>query len=496
MKNNRITYPLPTIIDPPERICVQLEIPAETWHIGAFLGAIYSLTRWYNWDRDENKTGKQVADVWQVIYDQLEPIIGLQGCGNSMNPPLRQNPESPCQMQYFNEYGEWVTFYDFTLCGLFTGTLDITGVLNYQETTIAIDTYIAEQNIYDTNPADYVSALNALAVLNRDKLLCYALRVYVLTFLETVARNKEEAEKNQITLSMIIGAGLALAFAPFTPLIVGAILTSFSAGAIIGVASVNQNELRDQTAQDKVLCHIYNQLQGDALTRANFANCLTPNPFDAGTPEYKQVEVLRNGWADTSSYLAIVSLMKLNLPYVDALVNECDICGNGNVWEHTFDFTTDSHSEFFSAITTPPSGYSLPENTAWVSGEGWGNGRQFHVNRQMEWVYIHGYWASTNITYMGVTYKSVAGTGGSYVANGNNVHMDYLNDTTYVSGWTVLPAQTVAGTYSKFTTIPARVMTGLRIQVSGYQKAGNSDPLGAQFLRSLTLKGTGINPFI
>jgi len=178
-------------------------------------------------------------------------------------------------------------------------------------------------------------------------------------------------------------------------------------------------------------------------------------------------------------------------------VEICENCDEPALsWEHTFDFLTDDHSEFWEAITTPPSGYTLSELTAWSSGNGWGEGRQFHVNRQIEWSYIHGYWDSTNITYIEITYKSVAGTGGAYVYNQNNLHFDYLNGSTYTSGFTVMPAQTVQGTYTKFSNIGNVTMTGLRVQVSGYQKAGDNNPNGAQYVESITLRGTGTNPFI
>jgi hypothetical protein len=63
-------YTLPDVIDPPDRICVQIRIPDDTYHKAAFWGALQSLAYWFNWDRDEDHTGTQAARVWKSIIQQ------------------------------------------------------------------------------------------------------------------------------------------------------------------------------------------------------------------------------------------------------------------------------------------------------------------------------------------------------------------------------------------------------------------------------------------
>lgn len=58
---------LPDVIDPPRK-CFQIEIPDDFHHRAAFFGAIYELTRWYNWQRDDAHTAKDVAAVWKGIW--------------------------------------------------------------------------------------------------------------------------------------------------------------------------------------------------------------------------------------------------------------------------------------------------------------------------------------------------------------------------------------------------------------------------------------------
>lgn len=56
---------LPDVVDPVETVCVQIEVPKDDAHIRAFFGALERLSMSYNWAWDGNKTGLDVANVWQ-----------------------------------------------------------------------------------------------------------------------------------------------------------------------------------------------------------------------------------------------------------------------------------------------------------------------------------------------------------------------------------------------------------------------------------------------
>jgi len=62
-------YMLPEVTAPDEFICVQIQVPTEVYHQAAFWGAMDSLGRWFNWQRDEQKRGKDVAAFWRGIVD-------------------------------------------------------------------------------------------------------------------------------------------------------------------------------------------------------------------------------------------------------------------------------------------------------------------------------------------------------------------------------------------------------------------------------------------
>lgn len=60
-------YRLPAITDP-ERICIKLEIPNDPDHKQAFWGALWTLTWYTAWQKDDDKRGKDVAAVWRDVW--------------------------------------------------------------------------------------------------------------------------------------------------------------------------------------------------------------------------------------------------------------------------------------------------------------------------------------------------------------------------------------------------------------------------------------------
>lgn len=483
-------YPLPEIIDPEDKICVTLKIPNEINHIGAFLGAIYNLTRWYSWERDEAKSGKNVALVWTEIYDELIGVIGTQSCGGGDFPMLRQNPDSPCQMQYQDNLGQWITFYDFSLCGLFGINLDLAGIINYTETNSAQTLVNNEIQIYNANPNDYPTedTVNSAQVDDRNTLLCFALRVIISQTLETIARNKEEADRNAVTLSMIIGAGVALGFAPLSPIVIGSILFGFSAGWTGAMLSINQDQLRDQSAIDEVLCHLYFQLEGDNFTRANLQSSVSVNPFDSGSNAYKMIEVLRPMLNTLQMYLAIVNHMKENLPSVEALVNECLNCGDDTEWSHTFDFTI---SQFATQWTAQPFNVS---QMSWLAGTGWRHGLNIPTsNLRFVVAYLRSFVFPQNAFIHGydVYYSFVATT----VGDNLETRIQYLTELDGVNS-SITETDISASSHSDVVYKSVeKIVDRLKFQIVGGRRAG-SNPNGSITITKIVVTGKGYNPFI
>jgi len=122
-RNPPLKFTLPDVIDPPDRICFQVNVPNNIYHIGAFRGALMKLASAIFWADDAAHTAKDVALVWRDVYDNVRICPDCpDGSGNSgitledfMSQQIRKKPENPCIIQMWC-IDEWVDWYDPTAC--------------------------------------------------------------------------------------------------------------------------------------------------------------------------------------------------------------------------------------------------------------------------------------------------------------------------------------------------------------------------------------------
>lgn len=107
----RTYWPLPTTVNPPDRLCAIVQVPNDPQHVAAFMGALYDLAKWYSWERDEAHTGKDVAAVWWEIYQH----ISLGDCRAEANDTMNFRQRG-CVLEYSIDCETWYTLYDPTDC--------------------------------------------------------------------------------------------------------------------------------------------------------------------------------------------------------------------------------------------------------------------------------------------------------------------------------------------------------------------------------------------
>lgn len=77
-------FRLPAVVNPPTR-CVSFDIPDDPNHLAAFWGTLQELAYWFSWERDENKTGLAVSQVWMnVIEEARVRFYSGNPCGNEI----------------------------------------------------------------------------------------------------------------------------------------------------------------------------------------------------------------------------------------------------------------------------------------------------------------------------------------------------------------------------------------------------------------------------
>lgn len=109
-------YLLPTVIDPPDTVCVQINIPNDRFHIAAFWGQIELLARWYTWERDDAHTGKDVAAVWREVFTQARQYwedCNMACPGGGEQTKVRQNTTNPEKLEVSYDGEEtWLVWAD------------------------------------------------------------------------------------------------------------------------------------------------------------------------------------------------------------------------------------------------------------------------------------------------------------------------------------------------------------------------------------------------
>lgn len=119
-RNPRAKWTLPDVIDPPDRLCFQVEVPNNIYHIAAFRGALYMLSSAIFWQDDPDHTAKDVAAVWDDILQNVKACtvadtdtgITLE---DFMSQQIRLKPDDPCIIQMWC-VDDWQDWYDPRTC--------------------------------------------------------------------------------------------------------------------------------------------------------------------------------------------------------------------------------------------------------------------------------------------------------------------------------------------------------------------------------------------
>lgn len=117
-KNPPARWTLPIRVDPVDRVCFRVEVPKDVYHIAAFKGAIFALSKPYSWQNDESHTALRVARVWRRIFEGLIAKDCNEDCaatvaetGNEIM--IRLNG---CELQSSIDGVNWCTFGNINDC--------------------------------------------------------------------------------------------------------------------------------------------------------------------------------------------------------------------------------------------------------------------------------------------------------------------------------------------------------------------------------------------
>lgn len=85
---NRPSFPIPENINA-EPFCLCIKVPNDPTWKSVVAGLLDELNQWYNWQRDEARSGKECAQVWRNLYNEIDWSI-MSCCCDGTNPTLYQ----------------------------------------------------------------------------------------------------------------------------------------------------------------------------------------------------------------------------------------------------------------------------------------------------------------------------------------------------------------------------------------------------------------------
>lgn len=280
-------YQLPTVINPDAKICFQILVPDDLYHLAAFRGQIWELTRWYNWAKDEDRKAIQVADVWKSIYEQLR---GSEGCDPVAGlTDVRQNTDAPCTLEKSFDGITWLPFANLQKCP--PRVRINAGIVQW----LNPDTGIWEE----TDGGDERSDGSAPPAWPPDKVpvgedgACLAAENIAAVWQSSLTELKAGLTIGRDVLAMT--TGLAGAMGLFIP---QAIISAIAQSIVLvvvqgGIAFVNSMLGHVQDFKCSVKCHI----EGDgSVTAADFDAILADIPSWASGVELEVVRSWLNGF--------------------------------------------------------------------------------------------------------------------------------------------------------------------------------------------------------
>jgi len=343
MANDRVPvgYDFPLPIDPGKRRCWCIELPDADEYNRAFRDLILSFTHWFTWRRDGDDNGAAVAAMMRdIIAPQLKD--DFMCCCDTI--------DYLATTQANHDFATWAT----------QTPTEINP--NAPDTTYSTDSH--------DNPTQAGQTIDAL---------CYACGAYVDWACETAKQyiHNPSSFPFQFTVvaTVILIAGiefitgglatpLVLAIASVTPLIAAWL-----------AANLDDAILDDTGARADVKCQLYNQLQGQTITLANWNAAIAALDGSGNASLISQwIQQINGapGGADQKNFDAFTNALgDARVHALAGLVPECDCCATPDLFYDWYN-GVDDLSDFTVINTTdfPPSlSTTLNDSSGTYTGE-------------------------------------------------------------------------------------------------------------------------------
>jgi len=502
MSMDRQGLPIPDDVEPIGKRCIVIRVPDDVQHIQVFNGVLMMLQYWYNWERDTEKRGTLVAQVWREV---LEDICWKGGVVRA----IRQSPNNRNILEWLDCNDVWQKGFDFTFLKQRPSVTDMGDEITENNTW-----YGDTVTLYDNDVTNLWGDANEIGDGSRDAALCFALKYFIDGICEAAAaaiQSSDENEASRITgiaaaFAGVVSAGLFLYGFSNPAVWVGLNAARAAVGsAIAAVASyfipdptpADTDWCFDQESRDVVTCWLFEYLSQTVLDRDEFIEAFTAAEFDEGTPEARIVAAGLIGASNLTAYLSLIRIM----------AEAYDLSGTGDVilpcpcdsiWCEEWDFTSEGF-EWAAWYTSPPYTYEYVsgDRAVYTGSTGWedemlvtGVTPNFGYRRELD--ILSAPFNPTRIISVEVTYARL--TKGS----------DISSDRCYrsVRGWFLTSIAYDAGKIDYSNTATEVIFTynmdvpltelGILTRLG---RSNSGDPGGDGLLTRVRVRGLGENPF-
>lgn len=490
IKQHKITFrPIEPPADLPNydnwpRVCVPVPAP--------FIPYLLNLLRVYLWQGRWDADPATAALAVQAWNDLVHQFVIAGECENMII--LRQNPLDDCLLEQSHDGGQtWTTAFNYSLCKPKMSYTEINN--SYTEATT---TYNDIFNRYDGTAESLMPFAGATDEPVRNS-LCLCCHIFISAVSDMVVTLKKQADSegdanlNSVAAALGAGsavaggvAGLASGAAVSAALVAAApwLAVGLAAGALsmIVAQAFNNTDLsiyEDQAAWDELACIVYQGLKDRPINQTVFSASIS-----SGTPESANALELQ------SQIQPFFDSLELYLIFLDAWAKAREIfllepdvwecpCADeeepplpGWDWEYTYNFMT--------------------------SAGGWQN----YANGLTQAAYVFGCgFRARTASSTGCNIESVAGVTATITEIAVTFsRQDYVLPAATASISFIVGDQTIVmyqgqATVQDWTHAGNYTTNGQRLYI--FAGTGNSSvPLSQTLcIQSVTIRGTGVNPF-
>ena len=469
---------LPATIDPGVTRDFCVTIPDAPEYTRAFFGAIWSLAKWWNWEKSYNVGDTRAKDAAQVWRDIL--VTGVnEGCGGESEMTIfREKPDDPCEVQYSNDNGQtWIKMFRKDNCPGLSGGYSLEQAETNITTIVNNDITYAGDIINIAPKWDYDPATTDIA-------MCWAVRKFVDIICEFhIAQMTDNS--GWLTISNFAEKALELITATVVGIAAATGNVAVAAGGAAAYAlaeigfdilnaalSNDKSDYQDEEAREVVSCWIFNNIKGATPQFLPWSTAL--DDFTGGnTPEDAIVSIVEIALHDEDLYVNYL----LALQDINDVSGSLPVCPCPDTWAQFFDFENygldtweviGTYGEYVPGIGVRAtnrllSGYNsnLIDGVRFVEEVPHMTSMDFHT------VQVRGGW-DANVTSIWLW-------------------------ITPVGSWTYNSGYMVDGTYDRGKTFVDQSIT--LQQYMGRSCYTQSTNYGSLIVTGATMRGNGINPF-